>query len=716
MKIVNELNEEVEVSGGTGAMTSFQIQNVQLFMGNIIKNTYKVPDEAVMQELSANSLGFPGAEVHLPTMLEPWLSFIDQGPGMNKEDCILHCSGLGSTTKNTDNSNVGGFGIGMKTPFTITDQYLVISRNGGMKYTFSAFKDEVGHFQFVLLKEEEWDRDDTGLEVKVPVKDKHSRWVDVIKKKLKYFNPKPKTNIEVEWDEDGVLAQGSGWKLLKKRGEGYYSTNVESVVVMGQLAYPLDGDEVREEWNDKYTRLIGQGMVLDFNIGDIKLPMSREALIYDDNTIQLIRDKLDEVAGVLVKELQVELDMCSNMWDAMTKYKEGKDILSQLRIREPLLYKGKKLNDTTVELEGITKGHHLTKDRWRLKSLTMQGYNMRVKYPYVTLPDGNKKFDHTKVLAVNVPHTTKECIWMTLDLAEKRVPSRLLAFMSSQHPDKILNLLYYDGDRQPILDVLLSECGLTEHSVYDFTLHVPEIKIAKRGAVVRKKTAKVKVLSDLRRVYWSHNSHSDHWDDKDVELDMSVSTGIYVDLRNNVPHGHRPGSNQRLRDEVTRLKNYGLIPDDTVVYGCPGSYKNRLKDHPNFISIDEAIDIGMDVARGQANNPQMQRYRDVHDLCKERSILTLDIPTKDQYYSVLGRVNKKFTTTVCTTDTYKEYLNGCMYVEQNSTTPHVPRNNDIAKRFDMAYPLAKYLDNATKQEVQEYLQLNLNCKGTKANA
>src|SRR3546814_17913309 len=59
------------------------------------------------------------------------------------------------STKDQSNDQIGGWGIGSKSPFSYTDQFVLVSVHDGVRSVYSVFKDEDSIPAIALLSQEE---------------------------------------------------------------------------------------------------------------------------------------------------------------------------------------------------------------------------------------------------------------------------------------------------------------------------------------------------------------------------------------------------------------------------------------------------------------------------------------------------------------------------------------------------------------------------------
>ena len=105
---------------------------------------------AVIREYSTNATdahveaGTPEkpVDVTLPTRLDPHLIIRDYGLGLTEEEVRELYVMYGSSTKRATNDAIGQLGLGCKSGFAYSDQFMVISYKDGKKYTYNAYLDE----------------------------------------------------------------------------------------------------------------------------------------------------------------------------------------------------------------------------------------------------------------------------------------------------------------------------------------------------------------------------------------------------------------------------------------------------------------------------------------------------------------------------------------------------------------------------------------------
>lgn len=121
---------------------SFQADS-GLILKYLSSSIYANPMRAAVQEYLSNARdaqienGNSDAQIEivLPTSLSPYLSIRDFGVGLS-EDGVKVFTVYGKSTKRKDDKQIGGFGIGGKLGFAISDHFIVKSYFGGVVTTY----------------------------------------------------------------------------------------------------------------------------------------------------------------------------------------------------------------------------------------------------------------------------------------------------------------------------------------------------------------------------------------------------------------------------------------------------------------------------------------------------------------------------------------------------------------------------------------------------
>lgn len=286
----------------------------------LIDKLYTRKECAVVRELAANARdamvdsGQPQTpfEIHLPNTICHELIVRDNGTGLSKEDVHKYLGNLFESSKEQDNSAIGAYGLGSKSPFAVTDSYIIESRFNGEMHSFSFFRSKGGTPQLVHISTFPTD-EPNGITFKVPSSvGRYDEYAKSVAAQLYFFEPKPivygRGDQQHEiWDDYGkTLLEGSNWKMVQSHGmKSYYGRFIAN---MGGINYPIDIDRLSSfDSDDDFlkdhdidpgeVRILANQLAnlnnicgnttcfaLFFNIGDLEIPPSREMIEYDAET------------------------------------------------------------------------------------------------------------------------------------------------------------------------------------------------------------------------------------------------------------------------------------------------------------------------------------------------------------------------------------------------------------------------------------------------
>ena len=366
--IIEGVKKSTETSG-TFKTSGFRIDASAKAFKLLSSNPYKFKVRAVIRELTCNALDAntdaevsAAPRVHLPTKLEPWFSVADNGKGLSPDDVrdvytVYFCS-----TKTNSNKLIGALGIGAKSPYCLVDSFIVKSVHDGVKYTYSAYKDEDDLPQMALLSSEPTD-EPSGVEVVVNVMGRDIEFQNEAVEVFKYFDVIPEINISSV--KEKIVAA----REFKVKGDGFaFNTGYGSCkAIMGNVAYDIPD---------------GYGLDIDgyirFEIGDLDFDLGRESLSLDNKTIANLKARVEQVRDGMADHIislieaedtefkrakMFEKVNCGVLGSIITCNKHKFDyILPQTSTEMTVFSKGYK----TVTLVH-TKTLHLTADYYRFK-------------------------------------------------------------------------------------------------------------------------------------------------------------------------------------------------------------------------------------------------------------------------------------------------------------------------------------------------------------
>jgi hypothetical protein len=282
------------------------------------KNVYSNPIGTVVREITSNCFdSHIEAKINAPVVIRKSvdkqtntinISFIDYGVGMSP-DRIENIYGVYfESTKRCDNTQIGGFGIGGKTPLAYKrstgagegeydNSFYVITVFDKQKYYYCIYEGKES--PVISLLHSEPTEEHNGTEVRIPVlpKDLNTFKKEMVRQ-LYYFenvifegfteDEESPTQVEELLTNEYQIVRGKSF-LFRGRE---YSSNVH--VCLGRVAYPLDFSILGLSSSD-----FNFPVAIRLEVGEIGVTVSRETLDYSESTIKILKKKLNEVKAEL---------------------------------------------------------------------------------------------------------------------------------------------------------------------------------------------------------------------------------------------------------------------------------------------------------------------------------------------------------------------------------------------------------------------------------
>lgn len=335
--IVEHTSEAVNTT--TLELKSFTTLDSPMLYKLMYTSLYEDKEKIVLQELSANALDAHIAagntdtpiEIILPSELSPELVVKDYGIGMSFDTLTNTYPVYGASTKRSDNNAIGGFGLGSKSPFALSDSFLVESTHKGITTTVSCFLDE-GMPKFSIFTSEAAGKHD-GTEVRVPVSSRAAQDQLTYKATSLYslWAVKPKVS------KDGGLLKPSDTSgpscaeevidaedvFLLNTSTMSYSDRNKSLVAVGPFTYALPtgiADRIRNDskLNDKYKKLsrvivarynTTYSTIPKFDIGVLELSPSRETIEGTDANFKVVEETINKISDRVFKGAKSKFDL-----------------------------------------------------------------------------------------------------------------------------------------------------------------------------------------------------------------------------------------------------------------------------------------------------------------------------------------------------------------------------------------------------------------------
>ncbi len=320
--------QAVESSAGSTNMRLSENAASMVFQ-MFTKNIYSNPIGTVVREITSNCFdSHVEAGIKAPVVIKKtldnqtnthYISFIDYGVGMSP-DRVENIYGVYfESTKRADNTQIGGFGIGGKTPLAYKratghgqgeydNSFYVITVFDKVKYYYSIYEGQES--PVISLLHSEPTTEHNGTEVRIPVLEKDlSTFSKEMVRQLYYFE-----NVIFEGFDDSYNADTLTNEYQILRGKSFlfrgkdYSNNIH--VCLGRVAYPIDYNVLGLNSSDYYLPI-----ALKLEVGDINVVASREQLDYNEQTIKVLKKKLEEAKAEIISMLVKQYDNIVSLKD-----------------------------------------------------------------------------------------------------------------------------------------------------------------------------------------------------------------------------------------------------------------------------------------------------------------------------------------------------------------------------------------------------------------
>jgi len=292
---------------------------------------------AVIREYSANAVDAnveAGKDdqpiiVTAPNALDPTFRVRDFGNGLNEDEIRDIYANYGESTKRSSNKLIGQLGLGSKSAFAYGDNFVINSYVNGKKSIYNAYIDPSQIGMIAKMNEEETS-EPNGVEICVPVKSQHlTNFTIKIKNFFKFWSNKVEIKgidaSEIRLSDPTI--EGTNWKFYNRNNT---TSSFRSVIVMGNVAYPLDVDLMTEEIRALFHQKVGLSgsLPLGYNfifytdIGTLEVSASREDLQYTDYTKKNIVKLLESLFSELMEKINGKIENAADIFEAKRLYQD----------------------------------------------------------------------------------------------------------------------------------------------------------------------------------------------------------------------------------------------------------------------------------------------------------------------------------------------------------------------------------------------------------
>lgn len=364
MIIVSENNGTVTSSKNKGqAMTMNVTGNSFKFM---LDNLYTQPHRAVVRELSSNAWDSHVSaknlipfHIQVPSKFNPIFKIRDYGTGLDKEEINKYLNCLYSSNKDSTNDQIGGFGLGSKSPFALVPSFFISSYKDGIEYKCFWYRD-AENIPVLKIQSEKPTEEPNGIlyTITFDAKDVDQVYKACVSELLGlpvrplFFSDLNDETTEIDLLKEENISYGYSC-------ENYFDINIPDncpsldcfinhrsrsgyniLISIGGILYPIPNNVnlypiVKDIEVFHSLTSTCKFIVVNFPIGQLALPSTREHILNTTNNGTLIFTRLKEVLTQYTKDFNTvfqefykdtDLTVFKNMLNSVSAYVKYRNI------------------------------------------------------------------------------------------------------------------------------------------------------------------------------------------------------------------------------------------------------------------------------------------------------------------------------------------------------------------------------------------------------
>lgn len=309
--------EKTLIVGGAAEVIPMTINQTAKGFRALMSGLYSDPIQSLIREISTNAydahveagISHRPFLVHLPTQTDRRFRVRDHGRSIKHDAMRRIYTSVLSSTKDGDNTQVGAWGLGSKSPLAYVDSFTVTTYSGTETRTYLVVTGTDGSPQLVCYDPEP-SEEPSGVEVIVDVASKD---VNTFHEKAAYvyrgFPVKPEGVTVMESRDAEAIS--SGRNRIEHSGDYYNSKKLN--VLQGCVLYPVDLVKVKSvtvlpNWSGELT--------VEVPIGTVDITPSRESIIYERGTCIHIAAAVSSAIEHLDAEISKRIAGAKNLWEA----------------------------------------------------------------------------------------------------------------------------------------------------------------------------------------------------------------------------------------------------------------------------------------------------------------------------------------------------------------------------------------------------------------
>lgn len=359
-----------------------------VFLMDALGKLYSRPAQAALREYLSNGIDahkakggdLPPVQVTLPEnnrygKSSGVMKIRDFGKGISEEEFNTIISRYGASTKRNSNKMIGGFGLGAKSGFALSDEFFMTSYQNGSAIKVRIFKDHTNQGYVDVMKRFSTSEPDGVLvEVPVPAANVEEVSLNTLQSPIHPFFLGYETGdveiavasgnyqqMESVHDENKFQALTLGENTVGWVGKNNVKKVSKILVTIGTVLYPLDttalsnarggfkedSEEATEFFADlKTLKAFTRQKVINVPIGSVDLPSSREEISYTNRSIRTLSAIISNYVALLRQHIQKQLNELTTHREVSIFMRELEE--SRFKTKGNTMWKGQEIEPSKL--------------------------------------------------------------------------------------------------------------------------------------------------------------------------------------------------------------------------------------------------------------------------------------------------------------------------------------------------------------------------------
>lgn len=377
----------------------FKIEsNASLF--NILRNKmYTNPLLSMVREIMCNARDAnresgdeKPIDISLPSTFHPYLIISDNGVGISSERMDIFTT-YSATTKSSSDNQTGGFGLGAKTPFAYSNNFIIETIYNNIKYIYCAYINESENGALICLDKLNVNSI-SGTKIIIPIESKHlnvvSEYVEQVSRHWKikpniYFNNKL---IDISYNISDLIFSYENIDIY----QGNYNAKLFLLI-----------DDIKYEFPFKDKIFKSCDIYISLSQKDIEIAANRDVVQINDFNINQVNVQLQKLTDYCNEQFTI-ISNKESFNEVIKDYYFYSKFINSLHLDNKITYKNNLLNDLINILKSSYYDIYYIKDK---DCVSKQKHERRNSYEFLCLLNNSIIIDNIEHIHLDKRHVKK---------------------------------------------------------------------------------------------------------------------------------------------------------------------------------------------------------------------------------------------------------------------------------------------------------------------